>query len=154
MGLDQELGSWLVKIFSLAVNATGKGTARQCGRAVALVKFARGLAKPYEILGGSLVYGPLPIAITGVVGSRFGAAIVNGDTVSSSRQAIWQGAKIALASFFAYTIFLGFLGRVFFSLTEHTTGANRFIVVPMLFFGALLVIPVWAFCAVGLLLNP
>jgi hypothetical protein len=103
----------------------------------------------YEILGGSLVYGPLPIAIAGVVGSRFGAAIVNGDMVSTSRQAIWQGAKVALASFFAYTILLGFLEGVFISLTEHTTGANRFIVVPLLFFGALLMIPVWAFFAVG-----
>ena len=103
----------------------------------------------YEILGGSLVYGPLPIFIAGVVGSQVGAPILDVQAVSTSRQAVWQGAKVALTSFFAYTILLGFVGGIFFSLSDHTPGANRLIEVPLLFFGALLLVPVWAFFIVG-----
>ena len=103
----------------------------------------------YVILGGTLVYGLLPISITGLLASRLGVAILDIHRVGTSWQAISRGATIAVASFFAYTILLGLVGAVFFSLSEHTPGSNRIIEVLMLFFGALLLVPVLGFFIVG-----
>ena len=103
----------------------------------------------YVILAGILMYGLLPISVTAFVASNLGAAILDVDRVGTSRQAFSRGAKIAALSFFSYTILLGLGGGILFSVSEHTPGSDRFIEVPMLFFGTLFLVPVLSFFIVG-----
>lgn len=111
--------------------------------------YTPGMPAWYNFSFGIFVFGVLPILIAGIFGYCIGARILSSSRISSGKQAVICGLKVALFSFFVFAPLFSLTAAIDLSLLEPTPNSTFAVEVVKLFFGALLMVIIMGAIVLG-----